>query len=202
MSRRGRPREFDREQALDKALRLFWCKGFDNTSIAELTQSLAINPPSLYAAFGSKEKLFEEALARYISSYGSGIWNHLEAEGSARDAIERLLLATADAYSREALPRGCMIVLSAPQPEAGNEKVGEALRNLRLENQTRLEARLQRAVREGELPASIDTAAMARFFACVQHGLSIQARDGAPREALRSVAAGALAAWDGLASGS
>ena len=197
MKRRGRPRTFDREEALDTALRLFWCRGYDKPSIADLTEAMGLKPPSLYAAFGSKEALFKEALDRYISGYGGGIWHHLEESGSARDAFYSLLQATAEAYSRGSLPRGCMIVLSAPQPDADKQKVGEMLRDLRLENQAQLEARLQRAVREGELPASVDTAGLASFFACVQHGMSIQARDGAPRETLLSIAAGAAGARGG-----
>lgn len=200
MNRRGRPRSFHREEALDSALRVFWAKGYDKTSIADLTKAMGLNPPSLYAAFGSKEALFTEALECYGTGYGSGIWEQLDSAEGARSAVASLLQATAEAYTRRSVPRGCMIVLSAPQPEADNAAVGERLRRLRLENQTRLEVRLQRAVREGEIPRSVDTTALASFFACVQHGMSIQARDGASRATLLSIADSAMAAWDGLIS--
>lgn len=198
MSPRGRPRGFDRDDALEKAMDVFWRKGFDNTSLSDLTTAMGLNPPSLYAAFGSKEQLFKEALNLYARTNGAGIWDQLETSLTARDAISMLLSATAENYTQGASPRGCMIVLSAPQMEGGNVAICDELKNRRLENVVQLERRLERAVAEGELPPATDCASIAAYFVCVQHGMSIQARDGATRETLLATARCAMAGWDAL----
>ncbi|HET8728916.1 MAG TPA: TetR/AcrR family transcriptional regulator [Alphaproteobacteria bacterium] len=198
MKPRGRPRSFDRDEALRRAMELFWVKGFENTSMADLTSAMGLNPPSVYAAFGSKEQLFREALDLYVRTEGSGIWDAIEAAPTAREAIARLLRATAVAYTRGPQPRGCMIVLAAPQMEGANPAICDDLREHRLENVAIIERRLERAVAEGELPAGIDCAGIAAYFACVQHGMSIQARDGASRDTLLAIAACAMAGWERL----
>ncbi|WP_221930890.1 TetR/AcrR family transcriptional regulator [Telmatospirillum sp. J64-1] len=174
---------------------LFWRKGFDNTSIADLTDRLGLSPPSLYAAFGSKEQLFREALDLYAQTDGSGIWNHLETAPTAKEAVHRLLRATAERYTASNPARGCMIVLSAPQMEGGNTAICGELKARRQENVIQLEERLRQAVEEGELTPATDVAALASYFATVQQGMSIQARDGASRETLLAVADYAMAAW-------
>lgn len=197
---RGRPRGFDREEALERALELFWAKGYEQTSISDLTQAMGLKPPSLYAAFGSKEALFQEALALYTRTRGDGIWDALENVPTARAAVEEVLRRTALAYSSGETPRGCMVVLAAPQPDGASPGVCEALKARRSETGRMFQDRLERAVAEGELPEQTDCAAMAAYYMTVQHGLSIQARDGASRETMLSVVDCAMAAWEQLTS--
>jgi AcrR family transcriptional regulator len=199
MTERGRPRSFDRAAALRRAMELFWAKGYDATSMSDLTAAMGINSPSLYAAFGCKEALFEEAVALYGESEGTEIWNALEAP-TAREAIGRFLRATAESYTRPGKPAGCLIVLGALHADKGSERASLALRSRRRENVTDLRERLERAVAEGELPAGVDCQAVASFYATVQHGMSIQARDGASRDELLAVADCGMAAWDALTS--
>lgn len=201
MAGRGRPRSFDRDEALRCAMNVFWAKGYDGATMAELTAAMGIGSPSLYAAFGSKQALFREAVELYAATEGTEIWDALPDAPTAREAIERFLFATAEAYGRDDRPPGCLIVLAAPTANEANQSACRDLRERRCGNLEELRARLERAVREGELPCGFDCAAAARFYATLQHGMSIQARDGASREELRSIARSGVAAWDGLVGG-
>ena len=198
MSGRGRPRSFDRTAALRRAMEVFWAKGYDGASLSDLTAAMGINSPSLYAAFGSKEALFREAVDLYGEIEGTEIWAALPETPTAREAIDRFLRATADAFTRPGKPAGCLIVLGALHPSDTNADVCRTLRDHRAQNVAALRARLERAVAEGELPAETDCLAIATFYATVQQGMSIQARDGASRDTLLTVARCAMAAWDGL----
>lgn len=200
MADRGRPRSFDRATALRRAMEVFWAKGYDGASLADLTAAMGIRSPSLYAAFGSKEQLFSEAVALYDGTQGTGIWDALD-QAPARAAFARFLHATADAFTREGDPPGCLIVLGALNSNEGNDGACRDLRRRRTGNVSTLRDRLERAIREGELPPTVDCAAVAAFYATVQQGMSIQARDGAARETLHAVADCAMAAWDGLTAG-
>jgi AcrR family transcriptional regulator len=181
-------------------MEVFWAKGFDGASMTDLTTAMGIGSPSLYAAFGSKEKLFREAVDLYGAIGDAKIWNVLPEAATAREAVERFLHATAKAFTEPGQPAGCMIVLGALNANETNASVCESLRQSRAEKIAALRDRLEQGVREGELPVSFDCAAAADFYATVQHGMSIQARDGASREALAAIADCAMAAWDGLVS--
>jgi len=198
MTGRGRPRAFDRDLALQRAMEVFWSKGFDNASMADLTAAMSINSPSLYAAFGSKEELFRAALRLYGETEGTEIWEVLETAPTAKQAITGFLRATALSFSQPGKPAGCLIVLSAIHASDSNDGVCEELRRIRAENVDTLRRRLDRAVAAGELPAMADTASVAVFYMTVQQGMSIQARDGASRQTLMAIAEGAISAWDGL----
>lgn len=201
MAERGRPRGFDREKALHQAMQVFWRKGFDSASLAELTGAMGINPPSLYAAFGSKEDLFREAVALYADSEGGTIWDVVETAPSARAAVAGMLRNSAEAFTRGAGSRGCMIALAAPQMQGASPQACAEVKRLRAGNTALLERRLKRAVKQGELPAETDCRAIAEFYATVQHGMSIQARDGASRKTLLGIAEAAMAGWDTLVGG-
>jgi AcrR family transcriptional regulator len=194
---RGRPRAFDREAALEQATRLFWVKGFEATSIADLTQAMGIGSPSLYAAFGSKEALYAEALQYYREKNEHLVWSAFGAADTARSAVAALLMDSAAALTGcvADLPRGCMVTLSSVGSE-GHAELGEAVRSARGVTLQRLEARLARAVSEGEVAASADHHALARFVQAVQAGMSILARDGASRSELEAMAEVAMAGWD------
>lgn len=198
MSGRGRPRLFDRDEALKRAMELFWAKGFGGTSLVDLTAAMGINAPSLYAAFGSKEQLFNEAVALYDRSEGPEIWEALSTEPTTRGAFEAYLKRTADSFTRSGKPAGCLIVLGALNGGDASAEVCGVLRRYRADNLRALHERLERGVAGGELPAGLDCAAVASFYATVQQGMSIQARDGASRDVLLAIADGAMAAWDGM----
>lgn len=194
---RGRPRAFDREAALAQATRLFWSKGYEATSIADLTDAMGIGSPSLYAAFGSKEALYAEALQYYGKNYEPLFWGNFHSAATAREATMSLLLDSAATLSgcRADIPNGCMMTLSSVGSE-GYEQLGELVRSARACGLERLETRLERAVADGEIPASVDVHALARFVQGVQSGMSILARDGAGRAELEAMARIAMQGWD------
>lgn len=198
---RGRPRAFDREAALQQAMCLFWRKGFEATSIADLTAALGIGAPSLYAAFQSKEALYAEALRHYQEQFGALTWERFAAAPTLREAIELLLLDSAAALTAggPGNPRGCMLVLSSVDHDE-HAQLGAALREGRAEVLLRLEARLARAVEAGELSRGADVRTLARFIQTVHHGMSLLARDGAGRAELENVARVAMAGWDATVS--
>lgn len=194
---RGRPRAFDREAALDQATRLFWLKGFEATSMTDLTKAMGIGSPSLYAAFGSKESLYAEAVRYYSDTYEGHFWNKFYSAKTAREAIESLLLESTAALTGciDDTPRGCMMALSSVGSEEHSE-LGELLRSARADGFERLVKRFEQAIGEGELPASTDIHALARFIQTIQNGMSILARDGATQAELESVAQVAMMCWD------
>lgn len=198
---RGRPRSFDREQALERAMEVFWEHGYEATSIADLTSAMGINPPSLYAAFGDKEKLFMEAIERYQRQRGEALERAFEEEPTARGAVERLLKETAERLSCCGVPRGCMLVMSATNCSADSAHVQDALIERRLALKAKLNGRIERAVLEGELPRATDAAQLAEFYAMVIQGMSLQARDGASCASLLGTVATAMRAWPVPAAG-
>lgn len=198
MNERGRPRSFDRQQALFCAMKLFWKKGFEDTSMTDLIQAMGIASPSLYAAFGSKESLFLEALDLYQSTVNREIWGALVDGHTIHAAIEGFLVNTALAYSQADVPAGCMIVLGAHPALAGEGPVGDDLKQRRADNILHLRQRFQRALAEREVPEGFDCDAAATFFATLQTGMSLLARDGADRETLMAVARNGVLALSGL----
>ena len=194
--RRGRPREFDRDAALRRAMEVFWDRGYEATSLGDLTSAMGINKPSLYAAFGSKESLFREAIGLYNRMEGCATERALQDEPTARAAIEAMLRANVKAYITPGKPPGCMVVLSAIIGAPESKSVRAFLAENRRQAQAMIQRRLDRAVKEGDLPARADTAAMAAFYTTVLNGLSLQARDGASRHTLNAIVDAAMAAWD------
>ena len=194
---RGRPRAFDRSAALLKATHLFWAKGYEATSISDLTDAMGIGSPSLYSAFGSKEALYAEALAYYASTYEELVWARFFAAYTAREAVEAFLRDSARVLTGGScdIPRGCMVTLSSVGSE-GHAQLGELVQCARAEALVRLKARLARAVEAGELDASVDVRALARFVQIVQYGMSILARDGVAATDLEATVDVAMAGFD------
>ncbi len=191
----GRPRSFDREAVLDRAMRLFWEHGYEATSVARLTAAMGITPPSLYAAFGDKEKLFLETVERYITRGGADADDLMGGAKTAREAVSNFLRASAVRLTDPKYPRGCMVVLAATSGSEEAAPVQARLAAVRATWQKELEQRIARGIEEGDVPASASTSGLASFFMAVTQGMSLQAKDGASRKHLEEIAETAMQAW-------
>lgn len=199
MAGRGRPMTFDRMQALRAAMDLFWERGYEGTSMKDLTEVMGIASASIYAAFGSKEELFRESVALNSATQGQPPRIALREQPTAYRAIEGMLRAAADAMVIPGSPRGCMLVLSAPTGAVENHPVRQFLADIRHAQQMEIRERLARGVTEGDIAVSeAGLDALARYYTTVLHGLSIEARDGANRDDLEVVIGASMAAWETL----
>ncbi|MFC7555181.1 TetR family transcriptional regulator [Pseudoroseomonas wenyumeiae] len=192
----ARPREFDPEEALQAALMQFWQKGYEGTSIADLTAAMGITKPSLYACFGNKEELFRKALDSYEARYRA-ISDAALAEPDTRRAVERLLQGYADLLTRQGMPHGCLGLNGAIACSPDSESVRQELIHRRLEAEAVVARRLERAREEGDLPADASPDALARYLMAVAMGLAVQAKAGATREMLGEVVELTMAGWPG-----
>ncbi|WP_075217823.1 TetR/AcrR family transcriptional regulator [Mongoliimonas terrestris] len=199
MGARGRPRGFDRDEALAKAVDLFWRHGYEGVSIADLSAGMGIASPSLYAAFGCKEQLFFEAVERFGETNGNRMVSALIGANTARAGVAAMLNAMAECVTTDGKPTGCMITLAATNCSPANDRVVEKLCENRRAVVDALKLRLARAVGDGELPGTTDVDSLATFYATVLNGLSLQARDGATRDALLATVDHAMAAFERVA---
>ncbi len=180
----GRPREFDRDVALAKARDAFWSRGYEGVSMADLVEKLGIASARIYAAFGSKRELFQEAVALYDAEEGGFAVRAMAEEKTATQAIERSLREAVENCTRKGRPQGCMIVSAATNCAAENEDVREFLAEYRRGRSALLLKRLERAIAEGELKPEADAQALADHYATILLGLAVHARDGVPRARL------------------
>jgi AcrR family transcriptional regulator len=190
----GRPRGFDAEKALDEAMEVFWRHGYEGATIAQLTEAMGINPPSLYAAFGSKEGLLKAALDRYTCKRDIFMQEVLSAP-TAREVAERMLIGIADSQTDPANPPGCLLVQGGLACGSGSENVPFELAARRDHTEDQLRDRFAQAKADGDLGAEADPAALARYISAVTVGMGVMASSGADREALRQVAAVSLKAF-------
>jgi AcrR family transcriptional regulator len=179
---------------LDRALAVFWRKGYEGTSLPDLTRAMGINRPSLYAAFGNKEGLFRRALDRYAEGPAAYVRRALDGP-SARVVARRLLRGTIELLTDRRNPGGCLLVQGALACGAAAESVRRELVARRVAGEAAVRRRFERALAEGDLPAGTDPADLARYLVTVMRGMAVQAASGASREELRQVAEVALRAW-------
>jgi AcrR family transcriptional regulator len=179
-------------------MEVFWARGYEGTSVGDLIAAMGINKPSLYAAFGSKETLFREAVALYDQVEGTPIQRALDEAPTARASVEAVLRHNAEAYARADQPRGCMIVLSSLLGTPENEAVRRFLKNQRTLGEEALRRRIERGVAEGDVPTWVDSRKVTAFYNTVIQGLSVQARDGATADVLGAIVDAAMSAWDKL----
>lgn len=191
---RGRPREFDADKALDAALLLFWHRGYEGTSMAALTRAMGINTPSLYAAFGNKERLFRAVLDRYLEQPASYLPRALE-ESTARRAVERLFQGAINMVMQQGRPDGCLLVQGALASGPTSAAIRRELARRRAGAEAAVCRRMQRAIDDRELPAGVDAAKLAKYIVTVLWGMSVQAAGGATRDELEEVARTAMRAW-------
>jgi AcrR family transcriptional regulator len=191
-ARLGRPRAFDPDVALDRAMYVFWAKGYEGASLSSLTRAMRINRPSLYAAFGNKEQLFRKVLDRYMD--GPVAWfGEALAAPKARDVVEQIFLGTARMAENRSVPAGCLLVQGALA--CGNASARTEVAARRVAAEVALRRRLQRAKREGDLPKNADPAELAHYVMTVVRGMAVQSAGGASRDQLHRVAQIALRAW-------
>ena len=177
---RGRPRQFDPEKALEAALLQFWRHGYEGTSLVALTTAMGINTPSLYAAFGSKERLFRMALDRYIERPASYLPKALQAP-TAREAVERLFDGAIHMVMHPRRPDGCLLVQGALATGPETAEVRKELSRRRAGAEAAVRRRFERAVEERDLPRNTDAAKLAKYVVTVIWGMSVQAAGGATR---------------------
>ena len=171
----GRPREFDRERAVQTAMDAFWRDGYHATSVAALTRAIGINPPSLYAAFGDKPGLFDEAAACYVQRLSSGLSDVLSATTTAR-ALADLMRVTAESHTDPDTPPGCL-VLSEPR-----------LAPQRSQMRARITERIAQGQRDGDVADDVSPDQTAALVDVIMAGMSARARDGADRATLTDIA--------------
>jgi AcrR family transcriptional regulator len=196
VARTGRPRAFDRDAALHTAMLVFWERGYATTSTNDLSAAMGIRPPSLYAAFKNKENLFREAIGLYERTESESSRRAMDAAPTAREAVAALLHASADSFTAEDRPRGCMIVLAATNCTEDHESVRDFALRCRARTKDVIKARLDTGKAAGELDVDVDTDRVAAFYTTFLNGMSVQARDGADRAGLHALVDMAMAAWD------
>ncbi|GAA5026686.1 TetR/AcrR family transcriptional regulator [Streptomyces siamensis] len=185
MAGRGRPRGFDADAALDRAIEVFWRQGYEGASLSDLTDAMGINRTSMYAAFGNKEELFRRAVARYALADMAYAREALT-QPTAYAVIETFLRANADAITRADRPPGCLSVQGGLAEGGENGHIAKFLADSRLAGEQALAVRLAEAVASGDLPADTDPVALARYVMVVSEGNAVHAAAGADRRALHA----------------
>lgn len=193
----GRPRSFDVDKAVDIAMNVFWRKGYTGTSMADLTEAMGINAPSLYAAFGNKEGLFRRAMDRYAEG-PAGFMVVSMAQPTALSAVTHMLRAAAASHTDPRYPAGCFMVQSESSCGDGAVRLRRDIIKQRNGGEALLHKRLKQAQTDGDLPADADPKALARYFVTVMYGMAVQAANGAGRKDLDEVVSFTLGQWPGL----
>jgi AcrR family transcriptional regulator len=193
---RGRPREFCPDKALAAALQIFWRRGYEGASLSELTGAMGISRPSLYACFGNKEALFRKALDLYQREKLAYVQSALDAP-TARGVAERLLNGALAMQLAAGDPKGCLGVIASVACGAEAESIRQEVVARRASSDAALVARFARAKEEGDLPAHVDPASLARYLGAMMQGMSVQAGNGVAEPELRGMIDTALAMWPG-----
>ncbi|MEU0782970.1 TetR/AcrR family transcriptional regulator [Streptomyces sp. NPDC006173] len=190
----GRPRGFDTDEALERAMLVFWKHGYEGASTATLTSAMGISTTSMYAAFGNKEKLFRKALERYTEGPSAYLARALE-EPTALGVAAAILAGTIRTTTRPANPNGCLGVQSALTTSDAGKEVRDLLIAWRNDGYSRIRERFQRAVDDGDLPEQTDPGLLARYLTTFGYGIAVQAASGVGRDELQEMADAALRSW-------
>jgi AcrR family transcriptional regulator len=193
---RGRPREFCVDAALSAALAVFWSKGYEGTSLNDLTDAMGVTRPSLYAAFGNKEALFRKALDLYEREKMAFLRSALEAPTS-RGVAERFLRSALEMQTSTSGPKGCLAVISSVACGAEAESIRAEVLARRASSEVVLLERFEQAKAEGDLAEGVDPAGLLRFLMAVVQGMAVQAGSGVPRAQLEKLVETTLFCWPG-----
>jgi AcrR family transcriptional regulator len=183
----GRPRAFDTDAALDAALKVFWVKGYEGTTVADLTKAMNLNMSSLYAAFGDKENLFRQIAARYAES-ASQMYERAMIKPALSASLSALFAETVEFLNRPGNPPGCLTIMGALASSSSTVPVQQLLLKMRTKGQLRIQARCEQAQREGELAPSFDSVAFSRYIATILWGLMVQGASGASKRQMKEIA--------------
>jgi TetR/AcrR family transcriptional repressor for divergent bdcA len=201
MARTGRPRGFDRDEAVTQAMHLFWEYGFEGTSLDQLRRAMGgISSASFYAAFGSKEALYRETLDAYLRGHGMVMAALRDESLAPRERLERALRQSAVMQTEADHPTGCMVALSATICSADASIIRSLTAAERAANREAIRACIDAAIADGTLRADTDPVGLAALFGGLLVGLSIQARDGVSGEQLDAAVTQVLTAWDATSS--
>lgn len=190
----GRPLSFNRDEVLREAMLTFWRHGYETTSIADLTKAMSITAPSLYSAFGDKKRLFLEAMHLYAGA-PADLYRALQEAPTARDAVHRLLSASAEGFTGPTTPPGCLLASATASGSIEAADVQQAVTDVRRQIVAMLTERIKSDVDARILPADTDTSSLAQLVVAVIQGMSVLARDGTGQEALKAIGRMAVAAW-------
>jgi AcrR family transcriptional regulator len=193
---RGRPKLFDREQALDRALELFWAHGYEATSLADLVAATGAKAPTLYAEFENKEGLFRAVMERYVEMFSAQRNATLQCrESGVATGIENYFRSTAACFTDRDKPAGCFFICTSTALSADSEEIADMLRKKHRSQEATLNAFLQERKALGELAEATDTAALSRYLTCVLQGMSVRAREGADRAELDGIVDTLMQLW-------
>ncbi len=190
----GRPREFDRDKALNAAMRVFWKQGYEGASLADLTEAMEISKPTLYAAFGDKAALLREALRMYLSLRAEDYSAALN-RPSVKDVAEAWLRLTAGVRKEVDAPPGCLLVQGALVGSEASRAIQDELASIRNEGTRQLEERFHRAKRQADLPGTWEPGPLAQYLSALASGLAVQSSGGASSETLNQVIDQVMANW-------
>jgi AcrR family transcriptional regulator len=191
---RGRPRNFDKTEALDTALKLFWKHGYEGTSMTMLTEAIGVNVASLYAAFGNKESLFVQSVERY-SELNGDLYHESLKKKTARDVARSILEGEVELVTRRGTPDGCLMIQGALATSPDAEQIRKMMAQMRAMAEQWMAERFQLAVDEGDLPSEVDPAALACYLMTINSGLAVQAKSGVSKKRLLRVVEIAMRSW-------
>ncbi|HAK35055.1 MAG TPA: TetR/AcrR family transcriptional regulator [Pantoea sp.] len=196
---RGRPKTFDRDAALDKALTLFWTHGYEGTSLSDLVAATGAKAPTLYAEFENKEGLFRAAMERYVERFSAERNAALQDESkSVAEAIENWFRATAACFTNCDTPAGCFFICTSTALSSSSSEIAHMLRQQHDAQQQTLLDFLTARQQRGDIPAQVDILSLARYLACMLQGMSVRAREGAPKADLDNIIDTLMAMWPAL----
>jgi AcrR family transcriptional regulator len=191
----GRPRKFDRGQALAQAMRLFWEQGYEGTTFDQLITAMGISASSFQNSFGTKERVYEAATQLYLDEKARWFADALSGDTGTRQTFEKLIESTADAFTECGDPAGCMISLAGTHAAAECSRIRDMMAAKRVMAEEAMRNRIEAGIEKGDVPPGTDAAGIAAFFSTVFRGMAVQARDGATREQLLKIGHLAMRAW-------
>lgn len=192
---RGRPITFDRSEALQQAMKLFWERGYEGTTFDDLIAAMGISPSSFYNAFGSKERLYQEATEAYATCAAAWFTRELGAITDTKTAFHQLVTAAAREFTRDDRPTGCMIALGCTQAPPALSSLRDMMAGYRHRAQAAMADRIRRGITQGDVPKDTDVDALAAFYSALSGGMALQARDGATQQQLQEVVEFGMRAW-------